>query len=29
LDKFKNGDHPRTIPTKFGSYWPSGFSEED
>jgi hypothetical protein len=21
-------DHPRNIPAKFGSYWPSGFGEE-
>jgi hypothetical protein len=21
-------DHPRNIPTKFGSNWPSGFGEE-
>jgi hypothetical protein len=23
------GEHPRTIPTKFGSYWGSGTGEED
>ena len=23
------GDHPRTIPAKFGPNWPSGFREED
>jgi hypothetical protein len=25
---FKVEDHPRNIPAKFGSNWPSGFGEE-
>ena len=24
-----NGDHPRTIPSKFGPNWPSSFRRED
>jgi len=28
-DKILEGDHPRTIPPKFGLNWPSGFRLED
>jgi hypothetical protein len=28
-DTILKGDHPRTIPTKFGSNWPSGFRGVD
>ena len=28
-DTILKGDHPRTIPAKFGPNWPSGFRGED
>ena len=28
-DTILKGDHPRTIPAKFGLNWPSGFRGED
>ena len=28
-DIILKGDHPRTIPSKFGPNWPSSFREED
>jgi hypothetical protein len=28
LSKYKTEYHPRSIPAKFGSNWPSGFGEE-
>jgi hypothetical protein len=27
-DSIFEGDHPRTIPPKFGRQWPSGFRED-
>jgi hypothetical protein len=29
LDKILKGDHPRTIPAKFGVIWFNGFRGED